>query len=149
LAFLDSLEDHLPLLLRLAARLAPRKIPQDVVQDALERAWKYRDSFDPSRGAYVDWLLAIVANEARRYRRTLLTGVGVESPAFDAHSDERLDVERALRKLSSRQRLAVDCHYYAGLSIAQTARVMRCSEGTVKSTLADARAKLRNALEVT
>jgi RNA polymerase sigma-70 factor (ECF subfamily) len=35
-----------------------------------------------------------------------------------------------------------------GLSVADTAAVMGCAEGTVKSTLADARAKLRAMLEV-
>jgi RNA polymerase sigma-70 factor (ECF subfamily) len=35
-----------------------------------------------------------------------------------------------------------------GLTIAETAVVMKVSEGTVKSTLADARAKLRSRLEV-
>jgi RNA polymerase sigma-70 factor (ECF subfamily) len=41
----------------------------------------------------------------------------------------------------------VDCFYYADLSIAETAAVMECSEGTVKSTLADARERLRSAIK--
>jgi DNA-directed RNA polymerase specialized sigma24 family protein len=35
-----------------------------------------------------------------------------------------------------------------GLSVAETAAVMGCAEGTVKSTLADARARLRTLLGV-
>jgi RNA polymerase sigma-70 factor (ECF subfamily) len=34
------------------------------------------------------------------------------------------------------------------LSVADTAAVMRCSEGTVKSTLSDARARLKPLLEI-
>jgi RNA polymerase sigma-70 factor (ECF subfamily) len=60
----------------------------------------------------------------------------------------RVDVERALGRLTRRQRLAVGCVYFVGLSIAETAAVMGCAEGTVKSTLADARARLRTLLEV-
>ena len=41
-----------------------------------------------------------------------------------------------------------DCFYFVGLSVAETATVMRCSEGTVKSTLSDARRRLRPMLEV-
>jgi len=41
----------------------------------------------------------------------------------------------------------VDCVYFVGLTIAETAIVMHVSEGTVKSTLADARARLRTRLE--
>jgi RNA polymerase sigma-70 factor (ECF subfamily) len=65
-----------------------------------------------------------------------------------ANSDDRVDVASAVGQLPARQRLAVDCFYFAGLSVAQTALVMRCSEGTVKSTLSDARANLRPALEI-
>ena len=54
-----------------------------------------------------------------------------------------MDVAAALARLSTRQREAVDLHYYAGLSVADTATVMGCSAGTVKSTLSDARARLR------
>ena len=63
-------------------------------------------------------------------------------------AEDRLDLHRALGRLSRRQRLVVDCFYFAGLSLAETAAVMGCAEGTVKSTLADARGKLRTVLEV-
>ena len=63
-------------------------------------------------------------------------------------AEERLDVEYAVARLAPRQRLAVDCFYFVGLSVAETAAVMQCSEGTVKSTLSDARHRLRPLLEV-
>ena len=73
----------------------------------------------------------------------------VRAPATaDPGSSRRIDVERAVARLSRRQRTAIDCVYFVGLSIAETAAVMRCAEGTVKSTLADARARLRTLLEV-
>ena len=62
--------------------------------------------------------------------------------------DDRVDVEAAVARLAKRQRLAVDCLYFVGLSVAETAAVMGCSEGTVKSTLSDARKRLRLLLEV-
>ncbi len=45
--------------------------------------------------------------------------------------------------LPPRMRLAVECCYFAELSIAETAEVMGVASGTVKSTLSDARARLR------
>lgn len=61
--------------------------------------------------------------------------------------DEELDLEGAVSRLAPRQRLAVDCYYFVDLSIADTAAVMRCSPGTVKSTLADARHRLKQLLD--
>jgi RNA polymerase sigma-70 factor (ECF subfamily) len=69
--------------------------------------------------------------------------------AEDATDGTRLDLERALLMLAPRMRLAIDCFYFVGLSVAETAVVMGVAEGTVKSTLSDARARLRQALEVT
>jgi len=44
-------------------------------------------------------------------------------------------------------RMAINCVYFAGLSVAETAVLMGVAPGTVKSTLSDARAKLRTTLE--
>jgi DNA-directed RNA polymerase specialized sigma24 family protein len=45
--------------------------------------------------------------------------------------------------LAERQQLAIHLHYFVGLSVDETAAVMACSAGTVKSTLFDARSRLR------
>lgn len=152
-AFAGWVRPHLPAMTRLAARLAPDADRDDVVQDALVRAWTKRTQFDPARGSPSAWLLAITADRARRAR----VRAGAPSvqlvPAHDSappprDGDSGVDLARALDRLSPRQRLAVDCFYYAGLSVAETAAVMGCADGTVKSTLAEARARLRPLLEV-
>jgi len=134
---------------RLAARLAPAADRDDVVQEALVRAWTKRRLYDPGRGTPAAWLLAITADQAGKARRRSAAAsrpTPVEPPPPASGSDP--DLARAVAALSARQRLAVDCFYYAGLTVAQTAAVMGCSEGTVKSTLSDARARLRPLLEV-
>ena len=140
---------HLSAMTRLASRLAPQIDPDDVIQEALTRAWLKRSQFDATRGSPSGWLLAITADQARKaIRRHRFDSAFVDEPVGALNPDERLDVEAAIGSLSRRQRLAVDCFYYVGLSVADTAAVMRCSEGTVKSTLSDARARLRPLLEV-
>ena len=145
--FAEWVEPHLPALARLAARLAPDGDRDDVLQEALTRAWKKRHTFDPGRGTPLTWLLAITADQARRARRRRppLALVTTRSPVRSL--DERLDLEAAVARLPQRQRLAVDCFYFVGLSVAETAAVMACAEGTVKSTLSDARARLGAILE--
>lgn len=145
---------HLRQMAYLVARLAPAADRDDVVQDVLARAWVKRRHFDARRGTPAAWLLAITADQAGKARRRSRRAVPL------AHSDQpgavpgadtaagSVDIERALGRLTRRQRLAVECVYFVGLTVAETAAVMGCAEGTVKSTLADARAKLRTLLEV-
>jgi RNA polymerase sigma-70 factor (ECF subfamily) len=137
---------------RLAKRLAPHADADDVVQDSLTRAWLKRTQFDPRRGTVTTWLLAIVADQARAARRSrvrLLRVVDDTADVPDAAVRDRatdVDLERAFDGLSERQQLAVHLHYFLGLNMDETAAVMGCSAGTVKSTLYDARSRLRTLL---
>lgn len=154
--FADWVRPALLPMTRLARRLAPDHDPQDIVQDALVRAWRKRHLFDPERGTATTWLLAITADRARDARRTRNRHLRVVDdtseppdvpvPTADVDADLDLDLDRAIGTLSDRQRLAVELHYFLGLTVAETAAVMECSNGTVKSTLHDARISLRNTL---
>jgi RNA polymerase sigma factor (sigma-70 family) len=146
--FAEVVEPHLPQLLRVAERLGGFANRDDIVQEALINAWRKRASFDPHRGSVSGWLLAIVADQARKSWRRRLSILRRDVPGPDRDEEDHLDIEGAVRRLPPRQRLAVDCHYFVGLTVAETAAVMRCSEGTVKSTLSDARSNLRPRLEV-
>lgn len=137
----------LPAMARLAARLSPPGERDDVVQEALVRAWSKRSQFDPTRGTASSWLLAITADQARKARRRRRPLALFESGAVRS-IDDHVDIEYVVVKLPARQRLAVDCFYFVGLSVGETAAVMGCAEGTVKSTLSDARARLQRLLEV-
>ena len=148
-AYADWVRPHLPAMARLAARLAPEADRDDIVQETLTRAWRKRDQYDASRGTPAAWLLAITADQARHARRRRRPFARfTDMPARVRSTEDRIDVEYAVARLAPRQRLAVDCFYFVGLSLAETAAVMRCSEGTVKSTLSDARLRLRPLLEV-
>jgi RNA polymerase sigma factor (sigma-70 family) len=142
-----------PVLLRLAGRLTSWDQAEDVVQEALSRAWQKRGQFDASRGTVRSWLIAITFDQARSQRRrarrrtTLVDDQAMPVDDIAHRASEDVDLERGLGQLSGRQRLAIDCYYFADLPIADVAVVMGCSIGTVKSTLADARRKLRMVLK--
>jgi RNA polymerase sigma factor (sigma-70 family) len=133
----------------LAARLVGPVARDDVVQEAVTRAWQKRDTFDPARGTARAWLCAIVADQARKWRRRGARSRGAVPRVSDEGGSDgsRVDVERAISALPRRMRLAVECYYLADLSVAETAEVMRISVGTVKSTLADARGRMRTMLQ--
>lgn len=136
---------HLRAMTHLAERLAPGD-GDDVVQDALTRAWRRWGTYDAGRGAARPWLLAIVADRARRTRtRRRPTEPLLTEPAAPAREGDAA-LEAALRRLPRRQREAVALHYFVGLPVAECAAAMGIAEGTVKSTLHDARRRLREEL---
>jgi len=77
--------------------------------------------------------------EKRRARR-----LRIEAPRQTKPQELR---EIVVEARGAAQQLAVELHYYVGLSIAEVAAVMRCSDGTVKSTLSDARKRMLPALQ--
>jgi RNA polymerase sigma factor (sigma-70 family) len=139
---------HLVAMGRLATRLTSPSDSDDVVQEALVRAWRKRSQYDETRGTAQSWLLSIVADRARRHRTRARPGRElIDLPAASADVERSLDLDHAIAGLPKRQRLAVSLHYLLGLDVRECAAVMGCSDGTVKSTLFDARTKLRGVLE--
>ena len=148
-AFTAFVTPHWAGMARLAARLAPPGEWEDALQDALIAAWRKRHQYDDARGTARNWLLAIVADQCRKgHRRRFgrheqqLVELPLEAPDRSAGPD----LDRALRRLSDRQRAVVALHYYLGLPVAEVADVLGVSAGTVKSTLSDARDRLRHEL---
>jgi RNA polymerase sigma-70 factor (ECF subfamily) len=145
--FAELVRPHWGVMTTLARRLAPSGDGDDVLQEALSAAWRKRGQFDPTRGTARNWLLAIVADQALKGRRRLRP----TSELVDLADDERdtavdVDLRAALDRLTPRQRSTVALHYYLGMPVADVASVLGCSAGTVKSTLSDARARLRSIL---
>lgn len=140
---------HLVVMANLAARLAGPSDRDDVVQESLSRAWRRWETYKPERGSPRAWLLAIVADQSRRLtRRRRSPNVSATLRPDIRRPDERdLDLEAAIDRLPKRQRLAVELFYLVDLSVADTAAILGCSEGTVKSALSDARDRLRNLLK--
>ena len=144
--FARWVEPHLLVLARFAGRRVPDADRDDVVQEALIRAWQRWSTYDESRGTPVAWLLGILADRCRRLRTrgpaAVVELVEHEEPA--AMPD--VDLEQALDRLTDRQRTAVDLHYFVGLDVATVAEVMGVAPGTVKATLHQSRARLRDLL---
>ncbi len=94
--------------------------------------------------------------DAARRRGTAKRGGGVaavtldeEHATVDAFADELLDLDDALARLETfapRQARVVECRFFAGLSVEETAAALDVSPRTVKSDWALARAWLYDAL---
>ena len=70
------------------------------------------------------------------------------APAPAEDDDARLErLARAVERLPERQREAVACRFLRGMSIAETAKVMGCAEGTVKAAVFKAIANLQRMMK--
>lgn len=148
--FTRELAECRPAMRRFAFTLVGPDDADDVVQDAAVRAWNKWTQFDPSRGSPRAWLLAIVADQVRSRRRRrrapVLTELPPEVLTFPDLDPAAIDVGHHVERLPDRQRAAVILFYYLDLSVAEMASVMGCAQGTVKSTLHDARTALERSL---
>jgi RNA polymerase sigma-70 factor (ECF subfamily) len=148
--FADWVSPHLAVLAALAERQVGAAAGADVVQEALLRAWRRRETFRPDRGTPRSWLVAILLDQARRHRtRWRWTSSTSQPPAsgLAGPSGDRVDLERAIARLSKRQREVVTLHYLADLAVTEVAAVLGISESSVKAHLSAARAGLKTLLE--
>ncbi len=129
----------------------------DAVQDAMIAAFRRADTF---RGdsAVTTWLHSIVVNAAldrMRRRAVCPTTACQDAEALDAlaasgqppadpsgSSDTAIDVRAALQHLVPDQRAALVLVDMLGYSVADAARILGVTEGTVKSRAARGRARL-------
>ena len=123
----------------------------DLVQATLAKLCQhwYRAAAADSTDAYVRVILVREFVRGRRTawaRRVSVTGQPPEIRAPAADLDTLLDLQAAMTALAPRQRAVLVLRYYCDLDVTQTAEVLGCAPGTVKSQTAKALATLRRAL---
>ena len=129
-----------------------RSVAEDAVQEALARAVvaQRRGTID----SLPAWVRVVALNQlrnrwrsrSREQRATQLLRDTQVPPGVDDELERSMDLAAALASLPRRQREALALHYRLGLSVADSARAMRVSDGTVKTLLSRARATLGAAL---
>ena len=135
-----------PALLRTAYLLTrDLQLAEDLLQTALTRAWFAWKRIDGDPEPYVRRIMVTSSVSWWRRRWTHETPMAV-MPELGTGADEPLEVHdllQALGRLPSRQRAVVVLRYVEDRTEAETAVLMGCSLGTVKSQCSKALAKLR------
>lgn len=129
-----------------------RELAADAVQSAWLVAWRKLNSLrDPDRVR--PWLLSVTANEARqllRRRRGPVLEIDVEAPG-DPRDDPstgvvRVDLRRALARLSADDRAVLGLHYGVDLTSDELAAALGTSPSTARKRLSRAVDRLRKEL---
>jgi RNA polymerase sigma-70 factor (ECF subfamily) len=155
---LAALEDHVRrdfarLVGVVAAVCGSRQDAEEAVAEAFARAWERA-----ARGERIDnvagWVVTVALRSAHSRWRRLRTEqrarprvVAALAATASTDVDGVLDLRRAVGRLPRRQQQAVVLHYLLGFDVASVAGVLGVSDGTVKTALARARAKLAAALD--
>ncbi len=137
-----------------AARIGSPEDAEDVAQETFVRAYfRLRELRDP--GALLPWLRRIADRlalmHARSHREEVVAPARlseIAAPTSDGHMD-RLGLAAALAELPVGMRQAVSLTYVAGYTCAEAATMLGVKEGTVKSRLSRARAKLKEVFAMT
>lgn len=134
---------------------------EDAAQDAFVKAYRALPRFRPGSN-FRAWLLKIVGNEARNRRRSTgrraalelraaqslrLVGRDPSPEAALEAAEERRALLRALNRMAEEDRRVISCRYLLQLSVEEAAAALGVPEGTVKSRLSRALARLREQME--
>jgi RNA polymerase sigma-70 factor (ECF subfamily) len=152
----DPLADPEPLIRRVysyvAYRIGDGPDAEDVTSTTIERAIRYRNRFDPSKGKAQSWLMGIARNcvdDYLRERMLQLAEVPDQAASGELEHDSllRLSVSAAVAALDPHDRDLVALRYGAELSSRQIGQLLEMETNAVDVALHRARARLRAHLE--
>ena len=137
-----------------AYRIGPGPDAEDVVSETIERALKYRSSYDPRRGTAAAWLAGIanrcIADQMGGRTRQDLYGLDAPEGFVDdltSRTAVRADLARALATLDDRSRELIALRYGADLSSKEIGRILDLKPGAVDVAIHRTLGRLRGLLE--
>jgi RNA polymerase sigma-70 factor (ECF subfamily) len=153
----DPLADPAPLVRRVYAYVAYRigdgADAEDVTSEVFERALRYRESYDPSRGRPLPWLLGIARrcldDALRRRPPAAMPGEFEAAVPHDVSGDvvRRIELAAALEKLDGRARELLALRFGADLTARQIGEVLGMRTNAVEVSLHRTLAALRRELD--
>jgi RNA polymerase sigma-70 factor, ECF subfamily len=135
---------------------------EETTQDVYLQVWGTADSYDPTAGTPLAWLMTLAhrravdrvrSEQAGSLRESRYGAANVEPPADRVSEavilqDERRRVADCLDSLTDVQRESIHLAYYEGLTYAQVAGRLSANLATIKSRMRDGIRGLRNCLGV-
>jgi RNA polymerase sigma-70 factor (ECF subfamily) len=134
-----------------AYRVPDRDEAEDITSETFERALRYRDRFDESKGEPIAWLLGIARScvyDARlRPREEPSREAEPATAGVEAEVVDRLTLSQALGTLSTDDQELIALRYGADLRVREIAKLLERRTNAVEVALSRARARLAGALE--
>lgn len=127
-------------------------LADDVAQDTFLEAWRKIGQYR-GEGAFAAWLNRIAYTKylmvARRRKLEPLDSIDeAAQPRFSENANARLDLEKAMAKLSLPERAALTLCFALGYTNEEAAEILNVPVGTLKSHIQRGRDRLRRHLEI-
>jgi RNA polymerase sigma-70 factor (ECF subfamily) len=160
-ALAEAFDELAPAVHAAALKVLGDPAAQDVVQDVFVDLWCHPERYDETLGSLRTYLclcarhraLDVVRSDLRRAGREVRHARQLPVPRQQSPGEQIADedtastVRAALRRLPPEQRQVVELAYFGGLSYRDVARQMGIPEGTAKSRVRLALAKLETVLD--
>lgn len=135
---------------------------EETTQDIYLQVWNTAESYNPSAGSPLAWLMTLAhrravdrvrSEQAASQRESRYGAANVETPADHVADsvitlDEQRRVSDCLDSLTDAQRECIHLAYYDGLTYSQVSQRLAANLATIKSRMRDAIRGLRNCLGV-
>ncbi len=135
---------------------------EETTQDVYLQVWRSAESYDPSAGSPLAWLMTLAhrravdrvrSEQASTTRESRYGAANVEPPSDHVadvviRSDEHRQVAQCLGSLTDTQRQCIQLAYYDGLTYSQVSDRLATNLATIKSRMRDAIRGLRRCLGV-
>ncbi|WP_321474758.1 sigma-70 family RNA polymerase sigma factor [uncultured Paludibaculum sp.] len=137
-------------------------VAEELVQEAFLRVWHRSQFFDPEKGGFATWILAVARNQAIDYLRSVTGRQWKGEVAMDRmdepalfqtieeeliHTDRVRQIRSAIGKLKDTHRQVIELAYFEGLSQTEIAARISQPLGTVKTWMRTGLKLLRDELD--
>jgi len=136
---------------------------EDILQEVFVSVWKFRHTFNATKGKLTTWLHRITVNQCiGKHRKKQPALLSLEEASLDLPDMKRQELPeealvskweyerlmRAMNSLDSKHRPVLVLRYFDGLSYGEIAQVVDIPLGTVKSRINQALRSLREQLSI-
>jgi RNA polymerase sigma factor (sigma-70 family) len=150
LAFIALYKDSYPRIHKFVQRrVDDPELTQELAADVFRIAWQ---KWDGTSGSEIGWLLTVARNlignayRGRDRQRALQEKLMASHSEVPGSGSDTTSVEEALMTLRGKDRDILQLAYWDGLSVAEIAQVLQCSQSSAKVRLHRAREAFRKLL---
>ncbi len=123
---------------------------EDIVQETFVKLFTNKKAFNDAEHEKA-WLIRVTINLCKNFlvsktstELELNEGIVKSDSSFEEKSEQQIDMERQLNKLTPEQRACIYLYYYEGYKIKEISDILNLNGNTVKSILSRARQTLKS-----